>query len=136
MPNPYNVDFRCSTYSWVVGNYGTCSATCGGGTQIRSVACQRDDGTIVDDARCTDPKPTETLSCNTDACSGPISTGEYQLFDGYAVIDGVRIDNNGHGGGRSCTIYGYTDSLGCGEFANTAYTKESGAVSTITGNAR
>ena len=35
------------TYSYVTGNWGACSADCGGGTQTRTVTCQRRDATTA-----------------------------------------------------------------------------------------
>ncbi len=59
-----------STYTWIAGEYGTCSKACGGGTQSRSVSCQRDDGQFVTGTFCTGVKPGETKSCNTLPCVG------------------------------------------------------------------
>lgn len=57
------------TYSWVIGNYGTCSKTCGGGTQTRTVVCKRDqDGAFVGDNLCPQPKPGTSQACNTQSC--------------------------------------------------------------------
>lgn len=47
--------------SWVLGSWGACSASCGGGTQSASYSCQG--------GSCTTPQPAdETQNCNTDAC--------------------------------------------------------------------
>lgn len=62
-----------TTYTWVTGNYGSCSvSTCGGGTQTRNIVCQDNNGSTVADSYCTDPKPAETQSCNTQACACPV----------------------------------------------------------------
>jgi len=59
----------CATYSWQIGTFGTCSATCGGGTQTRAVSCVQDGTTtIVDASLCAGPPPATTQTCNTQAC--------------------------------------------------------------------
>ncbi|MBX3020935.1 MAG: thrombospondin type-1 domain-containing protein [Bdellovibrionales bacterium] len=60
-----------STYSWNIGDYGTCSKTCGGGTKARTVLCQNNSsGTTVADSFCSSPKPATSATCNTDVCGG------------------------------------------------------------------
>ncbi|MFZ4462135.1 MAG: thrombospondin type-1 domain-containing protein [Patescibacteria group bacterium] len=56
-------------YSWVTGSYGTCSATCGGGSQTRSVVCKDEQGSAVPDSYCTGPKPSIDQACNTQSCA-------------------------------------------------------------------
>lgn len=36
------------TYAWETGEWGPCSASCGGGTQTRELRCLRNDGVYVD----------------------------------------------------------------------------------------
>ncbi|XP_048340392.1 papilin isoform X2 [Sphaerodactylus townsendi] len=61
--------------SWKTGDWGVCSASCGGGTQIRSVYCVSYDGhgsqDIVDDAKCTSSteKPRSMQPCNMQQCA-------------------------------------------------------------------
>ena len=55
-------------YAWVSTEWNACSLTCGGGTQTRSVICQRNDQTTVADSFCTGTKPIATQSCNSQAC--------------------------------------------------------------------
>ena len=61
------------TYSWSIGGWGTCSATCGGGTQTRTVTCIRSgDNKISPDTFCTSQgagtKPPTSQPCNTQSC--------------------------------------------------------------------
>jgi Thrombospondin type 1 domain len=59
------------TYTWSTGEWSSCSASCDGGTQSRSVSCKRDDGTVVDDSKCGGSKPAGSGTCNTQPCNPP-----------------------------------------------------------------
>lgn len=51
---------RC-TSSWQVGSWGSCSKSCGGGKQTRSVKCKANHF-------CPGAKPSTSKSCNTSSC--------------------------------------------------------------------
>ncbi|XP_075783381.1 papilin isoform X2 [Pelodiscus sinensis] len=61
--------------SWKTGEWGACSATCGGGTQTRSVYCMSYNGQgspgLVDDAKCEafSEAPRSTQPCNMRQCA-------------------------------------------------------------------
>ena len=60
------------SYRWNTGGWGNCSASCGGGTQTRTVTCVRNDNQTVSDALCTKfvgTKPATSQTCNTGACT-------------------------------------------------------------------
>lgn len=58
------------TYGWYTGSYGSCSTSCGTGTQTRTVYCQRSDGTKVADSYCSGTKPSTSVSCSsTSGCT-------------------------------------------------------------------
>nr|DBA14302.1 TPA: hypothetical protein GDO54_005295 [Pyxicephalus adspersus] len=63
------------TKSWRIGEWGPCTATCGGGTQTRSVYCISYEGRAsqqtVNDAECTafTEKPATQQVCNLRACA-------------------------------------------------------------------
>lgn len=57
-------------YSWETPVFGTCSATCDGGTQTRTVTCKdQNGGTAGSEASCVEIKPAESQACNTIGCA-------------------------------------------------------------------
>jgi Thrombospondin type 1 domain len=56
-------------FNWNIGQWGSCSRACGGGTRTRQVVCQNTSGSIVADSNCPSPKPGTQEACNTDPCS-------------------------------------------------------------------
>lgn len=60
----------CDTYAWVTGRFSTCSASCGGGTQTRSVTCASASGGAVADTLCSGVRPDTTQTCNATPCTG------------------------------------------------------------------
>ncbi|XP_061467221.1 papilin isoform X2 [Rhineura floridana] len=70
-----NTAWSLQTKSWKIGDWGACSATCGGGTQTRSVYCVSYHGhsseNAADDAECASltEKPRTTQPCNMRQCA-------------------------------------------------------------------
>ena len=59
----------CETYDRFVDEWNSCSDTCGGWTQSRTVQCRRfSDNTIVEDEMCGSEKPAIEQTCNTQMC--------------------------------------------------------------------
>ncbi|XP_065566975.1 A disintegrin and metalloproteinase with thrombospondin motifs 9-like isoform X2 [Artemia franciscana] len=51
---------------WVLGKWGQCSRTCGGGAKRRKVVCQDIDG--FESIECSSVRPRDTVPCNSDPC--------------------------------------------------------------------
>jgi hypothetical protein len=73
---------------WNVGPWGACSATCGGGTQTRTVEC-RDATGVKPDNSCTEAKPATQQICNSQACA---CTGEDKTFNLTVSGDNNKVD--------------------------------------------
>lgn len=57
-------------FLWRIGSYGSCNASCGGGTQTRVVICvQESTDSIIDDSFCTAAsRPVNSRPCNSALC--------------------------------------------------------------------
>jgi predicted outer membrane repeat protein len=66
---PCNLGDCCQNFTWDFSEWSTCSATCGGGTQSRTVYCLDCDGNVTSDGFCANtPKPATQQVCNTQSC--------------------------------------------------------------------
>lgn len=81
-PSLPHCGFLCSMSpaSWSVGNWSTCSRTCGGGTQSRLVQCTRrahfrDEP--ISASLCPQPAPSSHQACNSQSCPPAWSTGPW-----------------------------------------------------------
>ncbi|CAL8289351.1 unnamed protein product [Merluccius merluccius] len=67
--------------SWLVGEWGVCSRSCGGGEQTRQVQCvQRTGQSSVDtlaDPKCVQPSPGRRQACNAHSCPPVWSPGPW-----------------------------------------------------------
>lgn len=59
---------ECCESDWFIGEYGECSAECGGGEQVRVVECRDCEGNVLPDGDCAGEKPTTSAACNESAC--------------------------------------------------------------------
>ncbi|XP_043232407.1 A disintegrin and metalloproteinase with thrombospondin motifs 9-like isoform X4 [Amphibalanus amphitrite] len=57
--------------SWRVGNWSTCSVTCGQGVSRRTVLCVAPDGHRIDDALCEGQRPETSRACERPVCPPP-----------------------------------------------------------------
>ncbi|KAL6105819.1 papln [Pungitius sinensis] len=85
LPRP-QTDRTCNPHacphvrSWKTGEWNTCSVTCGGGSQVRSVQCVSHDAAgprVVEDAVCAAyaAAPPTLQTCNMQKCAGYQVTG-------------------------------------------------------------
>ncbi|XP_023211883.1 papilin-like isoform X2 [Centruroides sculpturatus] len=92
------------TYSWIYGDFGQCSKTCGGGHRVRPVNCARTSNfEVVADYLC-DPslKPPINGSCNVQPCPARWHVGEWDACSHtcgggmqYRLVHCQRMVNGG-----------------------------------------
>lgn len=103
-------------YWYSIGDWSSCSVTCGGGTQTRNVVCYRSDYTnhslnqiAVSDSFCSKAgitKPSTSQACNTQSCNECKYDANTYWNDESALI------NMGEG---ECTGYSYVVVMWDGE---------------------
>jgi hypothetical protein len=111
-----DTNYNSCTYSYSYGGWGSCSASCGGGTQYRSATCYRSDGTAVDNAYCG--AAVTAQSCNTQACApvlgtfSMVSKANCGSYKNTGQTYSYTISNSGSG-----TITGISFSCSGGPFS-------------------
>jgi Thrombospondin type 1 domain len=94
--------------SWKVGDWETCSASCGGGSQYRPVVCVQavgDLANVVNNALCKStilPKPDMVRACNQFKCP------EWAISD-WSAVSSVTVGTTHHfrkvGGGERISLW-------------------------------
>lgn len=78
------------SFTWENGAWGECSASCGGGTQTRTVRAKRSDGQYFNDTigtKFAGEKPDTSQACNTQACT--VTECQYVTsFDEISALKG------------------------------------------------
>ncbi|MFA6090699.1 MAG: thrombospondin type-1 domain-containing protein, partial [Candidatus Gracilibacteria bacterium] len=95
-----NTNQLCSQNTWVSTTWGSCSQSCGGGTQSRTVTCQTSTGTVIADANCLGVKPVVSQTCNVQGC--PVN-GSCNNATNFACSAGTSVSNIAGSCGGSAT---------------------------------
>ncbi|XP_043933862.1 A disintegrin and metalloproteinase with thrombospondin motifs 9 [Protopterus annectens] len=93
MRSCYSGECQPST-TWSVGNWGSCSVSCGEGVMHRSVRCLTSDGQTSN--RCPlAMKPEESVACQNPDCDLPTSCQDLQQFEGLTEDNEYLINIQG-----------------------------------------
>lgn len=126
------------SFAWQTGAWSSCSVSCGGGTQTRSVWCEQTGGTKVDDALCPSPAPAKSRQCNTQPCCTPscaphdacgddgcgVSCGTCDYDPDRFCQNGYCVWQHGNNGTETCsTICGWGTSQCVGTSVGTCADK-------------
>ena len=76
-----------ATYAWRAGEYGDCSALCGGGWQTRSVSCESSLGGAAPPALCPQPAPPGNRSCQEQDCTSSGPRGFALVFGAWSACN-------------------------------------------------
>jgi hypothetical protein len=87
-------------YSWSSGTWGSCSVSCGSGTNTRTVECKRSDGVSVGDSYCGGTKPAISQSCNEGDIFCGWVRGNFQCL---SDVNGLVVTC-----GRGTAVYPHT----------------------------
>lgn len=85
-------ELSLSPPSWSVGNWSSCSRTCGGGTQSRPVQCTRRANSVserVAASLCPQPVPSSRQTCHSQSCPPAWSTGPWAEVSGTGSHGGT-----------------------------------------------
>ncbi|KAM8945924.1 A disintegrin and metalloproteinase with thrombospondin motifs 18 [Pelodytes ibericus] len=81
LPSPKICNTQACPAFWSTGEWSACSASCGGGEQMRQIQCVQKKGLnteeMVSHSHCPVSTPTQVQTCNTDDCPAEWSTGPW-----------------------------------------------------------
>ncbi len=120
LPKPVGIeacgDYADCSYQWVTNSWSACDAvnSCDNGSQIRSVRCERSDGSTVADSVCSGKRPNPVRVCANPSCSGSALSCKMLLAQGQTASGRYVIDPDGTGPAAPMDVFCDMSSNGGG----------------------
>jgi hypothetical protein len=92
--------------SWSSGDWGACSAACGGGTQTRTNTCVDGGSNPIESRLCLAGEPSVSQACNESACVVADNTLAFTLHGvRYSIVLSDRSRGGNRGGGGNAIVF-------------------------------